>query len=118
MKKGTSHHVNTLENYGGIQSEMGGERAAVVQLVFRSSYNLLFEIIRSTGDEYFCDNADAHDINRNFLDCMDKYAKLYSGAAGKSYGVRNEIRGSGRAIKQVLPEAPELVSYWIYLTVI
>jgi hypothetical protein len=105
MNSGTNHHVNTLADYGGIQSEMGPQRAAIVQLTFRSAYNLVFEIVRRSGDAYFCDDPDAHDVNHAFLDCVDKYQKMYTTSSGKSYGVRDEVRGSGRAILEALPSA-------------
>jgi hypothetical protein len=110
MNTGTEHNVNTLANYGGIQSEMAQRRAAIVQLTFRSAYNLVFEIIRRPGKDYFCEDVDAHDVNHTFLDCVDKYGKMYKSSSEKSYGVRDEIRGSGRAINKALSAAPQKVS--------
>lgn len=105
MNSGTNHHVNTLANYGGIQSEMGPQHAAIVQLTFRSAYNLVFEIVHHPGDLYFCDDSNAHDINHAFLDCVDKYQKMYITSSEKSYGVRDEVRGSRCAILEALPSA-------------
>jgi hypothetical protein len=111
MKAGTEHHANTLANYGGIQSEMAQRRAAIVQLTFRSAYNLVFEIIRRPEKNYFCEDVDAHDVNHAFLDCIDKYEKMYKKSSEKLYGTREEIRGSGRAIRQALSVAPQKVSF-------
>lgn len=93
-----------------MQSEMTLARAAAVQLIFRSTYNLCFEIIRRPGgDNYFCEDSDAHDVNRNFLEYIKRYHGLFMGATTKSYGVREEIRGSGAAIKLVMLNAPKKV---------
>jgi hypothetical protein len=118
MNSGTKHSVSTLAGYGGIQSEMDQRRAASVQLVFRSAYNLVFEIVRRPGNAYFCDDSDAHDVNRLFLDCVDGYQTLYLGSSEKSYGVRDEIRGSGRAILEALPSAFQKACNRLHQTVI
>ena len=110
MNSGTIHHFNTFSNYGAMQSEMNATRAATVQLSFRSSYNLNFEIVRHPGAEiYFCDVSDAHDMNHTFISCLDGFEKMFMGATQKSYGVREELRGSGAAIKEVLLDAPKVV---------
>jgi hypothetical protein len=117
MKKPVTHPINTLSNYGAVQGEMTLQRAAIVQLCFRSSYNLCFEIVRRPGEEdYFCQDSDAYDNNSTFGDCIKQYDRMFIGAVGKSYGVREEMRGSGRAIVQVLDTIPELVSGDIFIT--
>jgi hypothetical protein len=103
----TIHPFNTFANYGGMQSEMPHTHAAVVQLCFRSSYSLNFEIIRRPGEQvYFPEDLDAHDVNKTYNASLDAFEKMFKGATHKSYGVREEVRGSGMAIKQVLMDAP------------
>jgi hypothetical protein len=117
MGAGTVHHFNTFANYGNMQSEMPAKRAATVQLSFRQSYSLHFEIIRrpggdrrfAGGDVYFCEDGDAYAATPSFMKCLDDFDKMYMGAEGKSYGVREEIRGSGIAIRKALLEAPDEV---------
>jgi hypothetical protein len=100
-----------------MQSEMAIRRAAIVQISFHQSYNLYFEIIRRTGndirqqggDVYFCGDADACTVNAAFTRCLDGFDKMFMGAYNKSYGVREELRGSGQAIEIALQEAPNKV---------
>jgi hypothetical protein len=107
MNVGTTHHFNTLANYGAMQSEMPIKRAAAVQLSFCQSYNLNFEIIRRPGGSIsLCEDGDAYAVNPTFMKCLDDLDKMYMGAQGKSYGVREELRGSGLAIKKALLCAP------------
>ena len=106
MKAGTIHTINTLRDCGAIQSEMMATRSAAVQLTFRSSYNLNFEIVRRPGNsQFFCDDNDAYNANYVFKKSLDDYLSMLEGAAGKSYGVRDEMRGSGPAIRDVLQNA-------------
>jgi hypothetical protein len=110
MKKPVPHPINTLSNYGAMQGEMTLKRAGIVQLCFRSTYNLCFEIVRRPGEQdYFCQDSDAYDNNATFGDCIKQYDAMFMGAVGKSYGVREEIRGSGPAILQVLEDIPQKV---------
>ena len=117
-----AHHFNTFANYGQLQGEMPIKRAAIVQLAFRQSYNLNFEIIRrpggdvwlAGGDMYFCGDEDAYALSPAFMKCLDDYDKMYLGAQGKSYGVREEIRGSGLAVKKALLNAPVKVCQHSY----
>jgi hypothetical protein len=107
---GIIHYTNTMAAYGGRQAETETTRMRAVQLSFRSTYNLVFESIRKPGTEaYFCEDVDAYDCSSGFLECCDKYKNLFKGARGKSYGVREELRGSGPAMKIVLQNAKERV---------
>src|ERR1700722_17074520 len=45
-RAGTDHHASTLEGYGGKQAPIGKRRKPHTQLLFRSAYNLVFEVIR------------------------------------------------------------------------
>jgi hypothetical protein len=111
MTKGTVHHACTLANYGGMQAEMQIQRRKAVQLSFRSTYALYFEAIRRPGSNpYFCDDSEAYDVSPNFLDFCDRYDRIFRGSQRKSFGVREEIRGSGPAIKIALQHAKDRVS--------
>jgi hypothetical protein len=110
MDTGNIHHYSTFANYGSMQSEMPVLRGAAVQLCFRSTYNLIFEIVRHSGTTVdFCDDSDAYSTNFAYLNCLEKFQKVFMGAKEKSYGTREELRGSGLAIKQVLTDVPDMV---------
>jgi hypothetical protein len=116
MNKGNTFYFNTLSNYGSMQSEMDAVRGAAVQLCFRSTYNLVYEIYRRPGStDSFCSDEDAYRHNTTYTHCMDGFKQMFLGAVEKSYGTRDEIRGSGLAIKQVLKQAPGKVSTTVSL---
>jgi hypothetical protein len=103
MTKGVIHHTTTLSEYGNRQSSMDQYRSHVVQIPFRQSYNLAFEAIRSPGKKnYFCDDKEAYNNTAEFQQCLSKYRTLLTSSEMKSFGVREEIRGSGRAIIEAL----------------
>ena len=111
MNKGTTHHTNTMANYGGIQAEMDQRRRSLVQICFRSSYCLHYEAVRRVrgGEISFCNDVDAYNTNSSFMKSIDDYMKMLNGGRKKTYGVRDEIRGSGAAICKVLNNLPSLV---------
>lgn len=111
LNQGTTHHLNTFESYGGRQAEMGMLRQRIVQLSFRSSYGLYYQPVRRGrgGDVKFCKEVDAYDANHSFSDSISSYIKVFKGSVSKSFGGRDEMRGSGVAIKEVLQEAPRRV---------
>jgi hypothetical protein len=115
MNQGTTHHTNTMANYGGIQAEMAQLRSHLVQLCFRSSYCLHYETVRRVrgGEISFCDDVDAYNTNSSFMRSIDDYMKMLNGGRTKTFGVRDEIRGSGAAICQVLKIFPSLVRAYI-----
>ena len=112
FNQGTIHHTNTMAGFGGRQAEMQTTRASLVQLCFRSSYGLYYEPVRRVrgGEVTFCNDGDAYYTNEAFFKSVDGYYQMLQGASGKSYGVRDEIRGSGAAISSVLHDLPDLVS--------
>jgi hypothetical protein len=111
MKRSTIHNTNTLAQYGGMQAEMQQERMKAVQFTFRSSYGLYFEAIRRPGsNSYFCEDREAYFASPTFLDCCKRYLGMFKGAKRKSFGVREEIRGSGLAIKTALISAKRKAS--------
>ena len=111
MNKGTTHYANTFINYGGKQAEMASNRSRIVHLPFRSTYSLSYQPVRrgKGGDISFCDDIDAYDVNATFRRSCDDFIQMMLGARSKNLGARDEIRGSGVAIKEVLERAPELV---------
>jgi hypothetical protein len=112
MLKGNVHHTNTMANFGGCQAEMSQRRASLVQICFRSTYCLHYETVRRVrgGEISFCEDIDAYNTNASFMKSCDDYLKMLNGGRTKSYGVRDEIRGSGAAIYDVLKTLPSMVS--------
>jgi hypothetical protein len=103
MKKGTTHHSCTLAGYGGKQAEMKQDRCKKVHLCFRSTYNLCFEVVRQPGQKnYLCTDIDAIKVNKNFLTGCERWELLFRGAESRSFGVREEVRGSGNTIIELL----------------
>ena len=111
MNKGTTHHTNTFQKYGGMQAEMGAVRQRTVQLCFRSSYGLYYQPVRRGhgGDISLCTDVDAYDVNDAFRTSIQGYIKMLLGSEKKTYGTREEMRGSGRAIMGALQDVEELV---------
>jgi hypothetical protein len=113
MTGGKNHYLNTFVNYGGKQAEMGSVRQRIVQLCHRLTYGLHYQPVRrgKGGDIDFCSDVDAYDANATFRKCCDDFTKMLLGGRKKNLGAREEVRGSGAAIKQVLKAAPELVCF-------
>lgn len=109
--RGMFHHTNTMENYGGHQSEMRINWAALVHICFRSSYWLYYEPVRRVqrGEITFCNDSDAYHMNEAFLKSLDGYHTNLLGATNKTYGARDEIQCSGAAICSEMKDLPELV---------
>jgi len=114
MQKGTIHHTNTMAGYGGRQSEMTQLRSSLVQICFRSTYGLHYEPVRRVrgGEISFCEDIDAYNTNTAFMKSCEDYIKMLHGGRLKSFGARDEIRGSGAAICEVLESIPSIVSPW------
>jgi hypothetical protein len=110
MKKGTTHHTSLLARYGGKQAEMKISRSRSVHLCFRSTYNLCFEVVRLPGQtNYLCSDIDAIKVNEKFLTGCKVWKTLFQSAEARSYGVREEVRGSGLAIVELLNVALQKV---------
>ena len=116
MQKGTIHHTNTMAGYGGRQSEMTQVRSSLVQICFRSTYGLHYEPVRRVrgGEISFCEDIDAYDTNAAFMKSCEDYIKMLNGGRSKSFGARDEVRGSGAAICEVLESLPSIVSPLVY----
>jgi hypothetical protein len=101
----------TMARYGGMQARMETVRSRAVQLPFRSTYNLLFESVRRPGqEEKFCSDAEAYDMSPVFKETCKQFSKIYKNSQTKSYGVREEIRGTGLAIKEAIRLATKKVN--------
>ena len=111
FNKGQTHHANTMAWFGGRQAEMRADRAPLVQLCFRSSYGLYYEPFRRVrgGEIPFCDDWDAYYTNQTFFDSLGHYQRIMEEAKSKSLGVRDELRGSLAAVKELLEDLPDLV---------
>jgi hypothetical protein len=119
LQKGRTHHLSLLSEYGGKQAEMKKRRSARVHLCFRSTYNLCFEVVRQPGQSYYiCTDQDALRANQKFLDGCSRWKHLFRMARSQDYGVRDEVRGSARAIldlqaaaiQKVVPIEPPFLS--------
>jgi hypothetical protein len=96
--------LNLLDNYGSVQAEMPGKRKDTTHIVFRSSYQLLYEIFRTNRNELraVCFESDAYNANPKFLKDCGGLVEAYERAMGKSFGVRDEWRMSGVAARDIL----------------
>jgi hypothetical protein len=102
-KKGTTHHFCSLGDYGGRKSEMMGGIRHFDHLVSRISYNLYFEAVRQPGQgTYLCPDDDAVKANQRYLDACERWVHIFKAAEKRSFGVRDELRGSGSAIIELL----------------
>lgn len=103
MNKPEEFKTCTMSGYGGLQATMESDRKRAVQLPFRSTYNLIFEAFRRPGqEEKFCADSEAYANTAEFQQTCQDFITIYQGARTKSYGVREEIRGSGYATVQAL----------------
>jgi hypothetical protein len=115
-KAGTAHPINTLAGFGALQAEMTRERSQRVQIMLRSSYNLIYEAVRKKdNDPWFCGDADAYNLTETFLSACEEKSKQYSNRGSRSYGVRDEYRVSGQAAIDILGSSEDVVSPFIIL---
>lgn len=63
------------------------------------------------GEISFCDDWDAYQTNKNFLDSVDHYIRIMEEAKAKSLGVRDEVRASLMALRELLVDLPNLASF-------
>jgi hypothetical protein len=108
---GSLHNLNTLSLYGGLQAEMRAKHMQRSQVVFRSSYNLAYEVTRrlDNGRDLFVDK-DAYVLHEDYLWNAEQVASIYTvDAANKSFGVRDEFRMGGRAMSHILDHLDDQV---------
>lgn len=93
----------TMADVGNLQAEMSSTRRRGTHIAFRQSYNLCFEVIRRPGTEFsICSEATAYQGNRSFTNAVNAVVSQLRDSAGKSYGVREEIRVGGNAVLPIL----------------
>ena len=103
MNKPEEFKTCTMPRHGGLQATMDSVRRRAVQLTFWSTYNLIFEAFRRPGqEEKFCADPEAYANTALFQQTCHDFVTIYLGAKTKSFGVREEVRGSGFAIVQSL----------------
>lgn len=112
MQQGKVHYTNTMANFGGRQAEMSQNRSSLVQVCFRSTYGLHYEPVRRIrgGEISLCEDAEAYHTTGAFMKSCNDYVRMLNGGRKRGYGGRDEIRGSGAAICEVLENLPGLVS--------
>jgi hypothetical protein len=106
MKKGDVHHFSTFGNYGGRKAAMKKERQQIVHIKSRISYNLAFELVRNPGTlNYIVSDIEAVKNSDRFLGASQSWLNLFKEGKQKSYGVRDEVRGTALAIQDMLKVA-------------
>jgi hypothetical protein len=112
MNAGKIHHAGMMGRYGGRQAEMEQKRQAIVQLCFRSTYSLNYQPFRRSqaGEINMCEDIDAYEVNSTYRSNLESHMMMMRGSLRKSFGAREEMRGSGTAIRQVMQDAAALVS--------
>lgn len=119
FRKPLRHHTNTLSNLGGMQAKARKSARNYQHLLFRLSYNLVFQVIRAAGTkEYLTTVENAIQGNSKFVEGCNRWEMLFSTASSKGYGVRDEIRGSAPAIFNMLDSAREEVIHLFVLIII
>lgn len=109
-RQGKIHHACTLDGYGGRQAPMRKTRQMHTQLLSRSTYNLVFEVIRVGGRvQYLCSDVDAIKAGDKYMETCRAWKDLFHQATSKSFGVREEVRGSAAAIFDLFSIALEKV---------
>ena len=61
-----------------------------------------------------CEDIDAYEVNSTYRRNLESHIMMMRGSLHKSFGAREEMRGSGTSIHQVMQDAATLVSA-IYL---
>ena len=112
MNAGQIHHAGMMGRYGGRQSEMEQKRLAIVQFCFRSTYSLNYQPFRRSqvGEINMCEDIDAYEVNSTYKNNLASHIMMMHGSCHKSFGAREEMRGSGTSIRQVMQDAADLVS--------
>jgi hypothetical protein len=112
MNAGKIHHAGMMGQFGGRQSEMEQKRQAIVQFCFRSTYSLNYQPFRRSqaGEINVCEEIDAYEVNSTYRNNLESHIMMMRGSLHKSFGAREEMRGSGTSIRQVMENAAALVS--------
>jgi hypothetical protein len=99
---------------------MASERMRRTHIIYRSTYTLQYETTRRKDNKpFFADDGDAYQMNERFHAACEAREEIYSGKARESsYGVRDEYRVSGQAIKILIQQAKPLVCDYNCTTVL
>lgn len=110
--QGNLHRLNTLSCYGGLQAEQPEGRKARTQVVFRSTYNLAYEVTRKMNNkrDLFSEKDLYHTTDHFFEDCKRVISLYRQHSSQLSYGVRDEFRVGGRALIPLMGSIDEMVS--------
>jgi hypothetical protein len=110
--KGHIHHACTLDEYGGRQAQMKKQQRIHTQLLSRSTYNLVFEVIRTSGQgQYLCSDKDAIRCGKKYMQACHAWKVLFQQAGSQAFGVREEVHRSAVAIFDMFPTASVKVLY-------
>jgi hypothetical protein len=109
--QGDLHRVNTLSDYGGLQAEQSIQRKERAHVIFRSAYNIAYEVTRKMNNQRdVFQEKDVFDLTDGYLKEVRKVILLYREHASRiSYGVRDEIRIGGRALGQLMDTLDQMV---------
>ena len=109
---GRMHYAGMMGGYGGRQSEMEQRRQAIVQNCFRLTYSLNYQPFRRSvaGEINLCEDIDAYEVNSTYRNSLECHITMMHGSLHKSFGAREEVRGSGTSIRQVMQDAAALAS--------
>jgi len=112
MNAGQVHHAGMMGRYGGRQSEMEQKRQAIVQLCFCSTYSLNYQPFRRSqaGEINLGEDIDAYEVNSTYRNNLESHIMMMQWSKHKSFDAREEMRGSGTSICQVMQDAASLVS--------
>lgn len=109
---GNLHCLNTFAKYGGLQAEQSRTRMERTHVVYKSNYNLGYEVTRKMNNQRdLFQEKEVYTMSPNYIDDCNKVVSLYRGTASKqSYGVRDEIRIGARALGDFESSIDDLVS--------
>lgn len=111
FRKGNVHHANMFARYGSMQAEMSSERARRTHVTFRSTYNLIYEATRSPSNvPYFAEDSDAYHRTPDYVkDCERRTSLFDKSKADRHFGVRDEYRVGGTALRAIFEKSLPMV---------
>src|ERR1700677_3591600 len=62
------------------------------------------------GEINLCEDIDAYEVNSTYRNSLECHITMMHGSLHKSFGAREEVRGSGTSIRQVMQDAAALAS--------
>ncbi|KIM76118.1 hypothetical protein PILCRDRAFT_91756 [Piloderma croceum F 1598] len=60
-----------------------------------------------------CEGIDAYEVNSTYRTCLNNHLMMMHGSLAKSFGAREEVRGSGTSIRQVMEDAADLMQTYL-----